>query len=587
MLSHLVVKNIALIRYLDLEFSSGLTMMTGETGAGKSIMIDALSLVLGARADTGLIRAGADRAEVQATFRLSSSHVARAWLRDKALDAPASSPHDGTTAEPLDEWLFLRRLLPVSGRSRAFINETQVPLATMAALGALLVEIHGQHDHHTLLAPSAHRAILDGFANHPDLLQDVQRCVATCRDLAAQRQAVRQRQTDAADRRAFLAFQLDEWQAAQIKPGELAALELQHTRMAHATRLAEAAHKAVQRLVEGHTPATSLVGQAAGELESVTSLDSSVAPLADAVRSLHYELDDLGARIHHYLDGLETDPAQLEALGERIHLIHGMARKYRIDAEQLPALAQQWQQEMDAMDSADEEEKRLDEAYDRAEKAYTQAAQRLTHAREAAIIRLNQAMEAPLRALHMANTRFSAVLQPKPRHSEPHPTGMEEVLFRVSPNPGEPLKPLHLIASGGEISRITLAIKTTLARVLSVSTLVFDEVDVGVGGRVAASIGAQLAQIAQERQVLAVTHLPQVAAWGQQHVKIEKNIHHAETLVSLTRLTEAMRTEELARMLAGDQITEPARRHARELLQLSMRHPKADSTQNRGKAMST
>ncbi|MBF0400565.1 MAG: DNA repair protein RecN [Magnetococcales bacterium] len=561
MLRQLTVENIALIPRMELEFNSKLTILTGETGAGKSIIIDALSLVLGARADTSLIRSGTERATVSARFRLPASHAAHRWLREKELSE---------TGEPVDdsaeEELFLRRVLSGNGRSRAFINETTVPLATLAELGTLLVEIHGQNDHQTLLDPNAHLAILDEFANHAPLLQAVKRCFEQWHAIVTEQKAIRQREADAADRHAFLSFQLNELEAAAIKPDEMAELEQQRSRLAHASRLAQAAQSALELLLENNLPATTLTGRAANELESVLDLDPSLEPIATTVRSLQYELDDVGERVRDYLEGLELDPSQLELLEDRLDLLRRLARKHRREVAQLPELMQQWQQEIHLLESAEEREKQLDQAHAQAKEAYLQAARQLGKSRQAAAARLGQAVETQLQALHMANARFLATTQT--RKGEPRSTGLEDVLFQVSPNPGEPLKPLHLIASGGELSRITLALKTTLAHLLPVSTLIFDEVDVGVGGRVASGIGAKMAHIALERQVLAVTHLPQVAAWGNHHLKVEKATQEEQTTVTVTALTPEARIEELARMLAGEEITTPARHHAQELLNL-------------------
>ncbi|MEO5363108.1 MAG: DNA repair protein RecN [Magnetococcus sp. DMHC-8] len=561
MLCQLIVENIALIPHMDLEFQPGLTILTGETGAGKSIIIDALSLVLGERADASLIRSGTERATVQACFRLPPSHSALAWLRDKALGTPGH-----TTCHQDGEELFLRRALAANGRNRAFINEIQVPLTTLAELGSLLVEIHGQHDHQRLLNPNTHLAILDEFANHPELLHAVRNHFEQWHTITTEQKKVRQQQADAADRHAFLAFQLRELAAADLQPGEWARLERQRSRLAHATRLAQAAQNALNLLLEHTNPAATLAGRAAGELESVTDLDPSLEPIAATVRSLQYELDDAGERVRDYLGGLDVDPAQLERLDDRMDLLRRLARKHRREVEQLPELAQEWQQEMEQLESAEEREKQLDQAHAAARDAYFQAARQLSLSRQAATARLGQAVETQLQTLHMSNARYEVSLQPS--RGEPRQTGMEDALFQVGPNPGEPLKPLHVIASGGELSRITLAIKTSLAHLLPVSTLIFDEVDSGVGGRVAASIGARMAHIAQERQVLAITHLPQVAAWGTRHLKVDKHTNHQQTSVTVTPLNNEERIEELARMLAGEQITMPAREHARELLQM-------------------
>lgn len=574
MLRQLIVENIALIPRMELEFNAGLTILTGETGAGKSILIDALSLVLGARADTTLIRSNTERATVSACFRLPPSHPALQWTRDKEMGEQNKIIDNNN-----EEELFLRRVLSTNGRSRAFINEIAVPLATLAELGALLVEIHGQNDHQILLDPNTHLAILDEFANHPDLLNAVKNHFEQWHAITTEQKTVRQKQTDAADRHAFLTFQLNELEAAEIKPDEMVELEQQRSRLAHATRLAQAAQNAMELLLESSYPATTMTGRAASELETVVELDPSLESIATTVRSLQYELDDVGERIRDYLDGLEVDPAQLELLEDRLDLLRRLARKHRREVAQLPELIQQWQEEIMQLDSAEEREKQLDQAYALAKEAYLKAAQYLGKSRQAATTRLSLAVENQLQELHMANARFLATVQT--RKNEPRHTGLEDALFQVSPNPGEPLKPLHLIASGGELSRITLALKTTLAHLLPVATLIFDEVDVGVGGRVASSIGAKMAHIALERQVLAVTHLPQVAAWGTHHLKVEKNTQADQTTVTVIPLTTEARIEELARMLAGEQITMPARQHAQELLNLCRFTDSSDTDQSR------
>ncbi|MBF0162836.1 MAG: DNA repair protein RecN [Magnetococcales bacterium] len=559
MLHHLIVENIALISRMELQFNQGLTVLTGETGAGKSIIIDALSLVLGARADTTLIRSGSERASVQACFRLPPTHAAHPWLQERALNT-----NNEPTLQPDEEELFIRRLLSQNGRSRAFINETQVPVATLAELGRLLVEIHGQQEHQTLLDPSTHLAILDAFAHHPDRVEAVKQAFEQWHSIAAEQKKVRQQQGDTADRQAFLAFQLRELEEAGLQPGEMLELEQQRSRLAHATRLVQAAQTALELLLESSHPAAALTGRAASALEAVSALDATLEPMAVTLRSLQYELDDVGERVRDYLQGLEVDPAQLERLEDRLDLLRRLARKHRREVEQLPELMQQWQQEMAQLENADAREQALERESAAALATYMQAAHHLGEARRATLPRLGRAVEGQLQDLHMAKARFQVTLQPG--KGEPRPNGLEEALFQISPNPGEPLKALHLIASGGELSRITLAMKTTLAHLLPISTLIFDEVDTGVGGRVAASIGAKMAHIAQSRQVLAVTHLPQVAAWGTHHLKVEKSTLHEQTTVTVTPLDLPLRIEELARMLAGEQITAPARQHAQALL---------------------
>ncbi|MBF0183422.1 MAG: DNA repair protein RecN [Magnetococcales bacterium] len=557
MLRQLIVENVALIVRLELTFQQGLTVLTGETGAGKSILIDALSLVLGERADSTLIRNGCDKATVQACFHLPVGHAVRGWLAEKAL-LSSSEEGDG------EEELFLRRVLPRNGRSRAFINEIPVPLATLAELAALLADIHGQHDHQRLLNPGTHLAILDAFAAHQELVETVRQAYEKWHAIVAEQKLLRQKQADAADRQAFVTFQLAELDAAEPKVGEMAELEQQRARLSHADRLAQAAQSALHLLREQNFSAASLTGRAASELENACAWDESLQPLATGLRSLHYELEDAAERVRDYWHGLELDPGELAQIEDRLDLLRRLARKHRREVDQLPALRQEWQEELQQLDSMEERENTLAQNHAAAREIYQQAAARLTVSRREAAGRLGQAIEDQLAELYMTQARFAVQLHSN--RQEPRASGLEEAQLQISPNPGEPLKPLHLIASGGELSRITLALKSSLAHLLPVSTLLFDEVDVGVGGRVASSIGARMAAIACSRQVLAVTHLPQVAAWGAHHLKVEKESDGQVTRVSVHTLSPEARLQELARMLAGEVVTDAAREHAKSLL---------------------
>ncbi len=551
MLQRLSIENIALIQRLDLEFTSGLTILSGETGAGKSILIDALALVLGARADSALIRTGAERATVTATFQPATEHPCRPWLQRQSLEE--NSPE-----------LILRRVLNRNGPSRAFINETQIPLSALSQLGDLLVEVHGQHDNQALLDPASHLAILDAFADHPELLATVTQHQEKWRRLRGELDALRQRARDAADRHAFLTFQLEELTGAGVTVGEMAELEGRRSRLAHATRLADGTREAWELLQESPRAAGAITGEATAILESIAELDPALLPIAESVRSLHYELEDAAQRCRHYMEGLETDPAQLETLEERLDLIRRLCRKHHREADQLPELEAQWRQEIDAIDHAGENERRLEENLRETLAAYEKAAKQLSVSRKKAAQRLTGAVEKQLGDLHMANTRFALTLKPRP--GDPSPRGSEEAAFEVSANPGEPLKPLKQVASGGELSRITLALRVVLADRMILSTLIFDEVDVGVGGRVAAGIGSKLARVARGRQVLAITHLPQVAAWGENHLKVTKATIDDRPRITIDQLDDGQRQEELARMLAGNRVTAAARRNARELL---------------------
>ena len=567
MLNNLTIKNIALIEQLDLELNSGLTILTGETGAGKSIVLDALSLVLGKRADSSLVRSGSDKAMVTACFQLPPEHPVSSWLADRDLESG-------------EDLLTIRRVIGIKTTSRAYINETAVPLATLSELGNQLVEIHGQHDQQILLNSTAHLSILDAFADHGMLLAQVEAQFGRWFGLNQELQNIQKMAHEAFERRDYLAFQLEELAQAGIMPGELAELQSRRARLAHANQLALAGQASVALLAaaenDRHPGAASLTSQAAGELEGVSDLDETLLPLAESLRSLHYELEDVVERVQHYLESLEINPVQLEEVEERLDLIHRLSRKHHREADELEQLACQWREEMAAIDSADERLAAIENELASAKAEYDKLAKKLTASRKNASKLLTVAVEKQLAALHMANTRLSISFTPKA--GPPIKNGMEEASFLVSTNPGTPAKPLKQIASGGELSRIMLAFKTVLADLMATTTLIFDEVDVGVGGRVATSIGEKLAQVARQRQVLAITHLPQVAAWGDRQLKVEKKSRQSTTQASIAPLNQTERIEELARMLAGDKITAPARQNAKELLKSAEVSKKNSST---------
>ncbi|MEO5370159.1 MAG: DNA repair protein RecN [Magnetococcus sp. DMHC-1] len=558
MLRQLRIENIALIEHLELTLHPGLTIITGETGAGKSILIDALGLTLGERADASLLRTGTEQGRVTAHFQLPDPpHPARQWLLEQELD--------------LGNDLFLRRTLGVGGRSRAYINDHPVSVTALATLAALLVDLHGQHDHQSLLRTETHLELLDAFGGHGATVAATASLYKEWHTIREQLEAIRRQAREAGDRRNFLQFQLGELESAGVVSGEMAELQQQRTRLAHATRLLQATRKADELLAESTQAAGDLVSRAATELENVQDLDPAITTMAATVRSIQYEIDAVVETIRHYQNGLAADPEQLALLDERVNLIRDLCRKHRCEADQLPDLVQTWRNELSAMDHREDTEENLTARLAQALHAYRNKATELTQLRQKAAEQLTREVENQLKDLYMARTRVAISL--RPLTGDPRPKGYEEVEFEVSANVGEPLKPLKQVASGGELSRIMLALKTVLADAVTVLTLVFDEVDVGVGGRVASRIGSKLAEVASGgRQLLAITHLPQVAAWGENHLKVEKSTLADRTRVQIQLLDEDNRVEELARMLAGDAITPPARHNARELLKTA-RHP--------------
>ncbi|MBF0131364.1 MAG: DNA repair protein RecN [Magnetococcales bacterium] len=551
MLSHLLVENIALIQRLELYLEPGLTILTGETGAGKSIIIDALSLALGSRAEQGLLRSGTDKGMVHAHFHLQDNHPIREWLQQKEIPW-------------LDDGLFLRRVLTDKGRSRAFINETPVPLALLTEAGNLVAEIHGQHDNQSLLNAPQQRHLLDTYAGHRNLLEEVAALYRSWRSTWDEKQRLLALTGDNGTQQDFLTFQIRELLEVAPKAGEMAVLEGQCQRLQHGAQLVQGITQALDAIQEAPGCATAMTHSAASGLEALTRMDPELAPLATAIRSLHYELEDCGVRLRHYLDALETEPELLETLQSRLDRIYRLCRKHQVEPDDLMDLTTRFQGDLDILEHAGERRDRLEKELTTLRRQYDIQTKLLKQSREKAAQNLMVEVESQLADLHMAKTRFA--IDVHPLTGDPKPEGMDEIHFMVSANPQEPLRPLKQVASGGELSRIMLAIKTVLTDNLPANTLVFDEVDVGIGGRVAASLGEKLATVATGRQVLTITHLPQVAAWGQAHLCIRKEIHQDKAHVSVEPLSHAQRVEELARMLAGNRITPAAREHAQDLL---------------------
>ncbi|MBF0146121.1 MAG: DNA repair protein RecN [Magnetococcales bacterium] len=551
MLSYLCVENIALIERLDLYLDRGLTILTGETGAGKSIIIDALSLALGCRAESGLLRSGTDKGMVSAHFHLPEAHPIRAWLAQREI-------------KWMEDGLFLRRVLTDKGRSRAFINEMPVPLAVLAEAGEMIAEIHGQHDNQSLLNGVQQRQLLDTYADQRQALDLLAQRYRQWREGWEEIQRLETLVGKAGGQRELLTFQIGELLEVAPQPGEMATLEGQGQRLQHGAQLVQGAARALEAILESPVCATAVTHEAASSLEALTRIDAELLPLATALRSLHYELEDCGVRLRHYLQGLETDPEQLEALKSRLDRIHRLSRKHHVESEGLLDLAERLQKDLDALEHVDERREQLFKQLELMRRHYDEQAVIIRQGRQQAAQALMSAVERQLADLHMAKTRFA--IQVLPLTGDPRPEGMDDIHFLVSANPQEPLRPLKQVASGGELSRIMLAIKTVLTDTLPANTLVFDEVDVGIGGRVAASLGEKLAKVALGRQVLTITHLPQVAAFGHAHLCIRKEIVDDKARVGVESLNHGQRVEELARMLAGNRVTAAAREHARDLL---------------------
>jgi DNA repair protein RecN (Recombination protein N) len=548
MLRQLAIHNVVLVERLELEFEPGLGVLTGETGAGKSILLDALGLALGSRADTALVRAGQEGAAVSAEIELSSDHPVHGLLRDQGIAIDAGEP------------LIIRRTLKSDGGSRAFVGAASVPAALLRDLGAQAVEIHGQHDDRGLLNPKGHRVLLDAFAR-----LDVEPVGTAWREVIRIEGELAAARADAATAerdREYL-----EHSCAEIE--SLAPEEGEETRLAEERAAIQAGVKAgesltgLDELLGGSDGALAQLRQAARRIERGAA-DHEL--LAEALASLDravIEAAEAEDRIGRAAEALAFDPARLEQVEARLFDIRGLARKHRVEPDALATLGGQMRGQLAEIEAGGERIAELDRQLLAARGAYGEAAASLSKQRSAAATKLDSAVAAELGPLKLDSARFRTAIAP----AEPGPAGTDRVEFEVSTNPGAPFGPLTRIASGGELSRFILALKVALAEAGTAATMIFDEVDRGVGGAVASAIGERLARLAQQSQVLVVTHSPQVAARASHHYRIEKSHGPDGTRTSVRKLDGAERREEIARMLSGTSITEEARAQAAKLLE--------------------
>jgi DNA repair protein RecN (Recombination protein N) len=556
MLNHIHIKNLAVVDALELEFRPGMTVLTGETGAGKSILIDALGLSLGDRTDNGMIRPGSERAEITASFDLSERPELAAWLREQAYD-------DGNEC-------ILRRVLVREGRSRSFINGSPAPLPLVQELGRQLVDIHGQHAHQTLLQRAMQRRLLDAYAGHQALVDQTGELHRQLKSARARLDALRAAAHDRAAKLELLRYQLSELEALKLDATELVQLDRDHARLSNAERLQEVCARLLQELYEDEYALHGRLERAAGELETLLASDPELGEIGVLLESAAIQVKEAAAGLRSHLDGLEQDPARLQRLEDRLGEIHDLARKYRVKPDQLPELQANLAQELDELENADEQLEQLDADQKRLRDHYLETARRLSDERRSQAKRLGAAVSEAMAGLGMPGGKLELELTPRDE-AEGAAHGLEDVEFLVSANPGQPLQPLAKVASGGELSRISLAIQVITANCGQVPTLIFDEVDVGIGGGVAEIVGQLLRRLGADRQVLCVTHLPQVAAQGHNHLLVTKRSRRNQTQTRITPLEPEARVEEIARMLGGLRITDQTKGYAREMVTQAQR----------------
>jgi DNA repair protein RecN (Recombination protein N) len=553
MLTHLHIRDLAIVESMELDIAAGLTVLTGETGAGKSIIVDALTLISGARAGADQIRAAADKAEIAATFDIRRAPAAlRELLETQAIEA--------------DDELLVRRIINRDGRSRALLNGQAVPVQLLRDLLGLLLEVHGQHEFQTLVKPATQRELLDGYGKLQPQTEQVRTAHRHWLGLLNRLLELESQLRDRESRLELLKFQVSELNALALKAGEVAELHSESTRLGNRSRLSEATQLAAQLLYEGEAnTAHAQLARAQTALRPLLSVDPALEPVMPLLDEASIRITEAARSLARYAEGLETDNARQATVEKRLAAAEEIARKHRVLITDLPAHHDALQSELATLETADQDLGALRKQQSDALGAYRSLAIELSKARNAVARTFGKELTARMQTLGMAGGRFEVEVSPH-ASNEPQPHGLDQVEFRVSANPGQPLRPLAKVASGGELARLSLAVQVACSG-NEQRCMVFDEVDAGIGGAVAEIVGKELHALGKQGQALCVTHLPQVAAQGHHHLRVLKMTDGKTTRTQLTELTGNERVNEIARMLGGTQITAKALEHAREMLQ--------------------
>ncbi|MCB5191600.1 DNA repair protein RecN [Methylobacillus arboreus] len=551
MLQTLSIRDFVIVDKLELDFESGFTVLTGETGAGKSILIDALSLVLGARGEGGITRVGCEKAEINAVFDIAALSGLQVWLRENEIDLDESQ-------------LLLRRVIYADGRSRAFINGSPATIQQLREIGEFLVDIYSQHAHHSLLKAASQRQVLDAYAGLQGLAEEVANAYQAWQLLYRKRVDAERNAEAYAVELAELRDQVRELAALAPSSDEWEPLQQEHVRLSHGASILAGGEECRELLSEGELAAVRQLSRVQHKLQELAVYDSGLQEALDTLDSAVIQLEETDRFLNRYLQRADLDPERLQEVEARIHALHATARKYRARPEELAVLLGSWQLRMQELESAhDNGQLQQDEAQARAE--YDALAQRLSAGREQAAESLSEKISTEMQRLSLSGGRFAVALNAQ----EPAASGNEQVEFLVAGHAGVAPRPLSKVASGGELSRISLAIRVVTAQQGDVPTMIFDEVDVGIGGGVAEVVGQLLKTLGHQRQVLVITHLPQVAAQGRQHLRVSKHLQDGQTLSRIDALSHEQRVDEVARMLGGVEITDTTLQHASEMLAAS------------------
>ncbi|MBD8708278.1 MULTISPECIES: DNA repair protein RecN [unclassified Pseudomonas] len=552
MLVHLSIHNYAIVEHLDLELDRGMSVITGETGAGKSIMLDALGLTLGDRADSGVVRPGADKADILATFDVSDIPEASAWLKERDLET------DGPC--------ILRRVITAEGRSRAYINGTPCPQGDLKALGELVIDIHSQHEHQSLLKTDTHRRLLDEYAGATDLARQVQLASQRWRQTRQELERLSNSGDEQRAKHQLLSYQLEELESLSLGENELERLEQEHTTLTNAESLLGICRQVVELCSESDSGnALNALTASLNRLSSVNNTPDALNEATNLLSSAQIQVEEAVGEINRFLDRFEADPARLQQIEERLDTIYTLARKHRVQPTEVAALHQKLLDEIETLNANDEAIERLEHEVGSYARHYQEKARELSDLRHRAAPELAHKVEHEIQRLGMPGGRFNIELRENV-DKELSPNGLEQVELLVSANPGQPLKALAKVASGGELSRISLAIQVITAQTSRVPTLVFDEVDVGIGGPTAEIVGQLLRRLGERGQVMTVTHLPQVAAQGHQHLFVHKVREADVTRTAVSKLSKNERVEEVARMLGGIDLTKESLAHAKKMV---------------------
>lgn len=552
MLISLQIRDFAIVDRIAVDFEPGMTVLTGETGAGKSILVDAVGLVLGERGGAQLVRDGAKRAEFSAEFDVTALPLARDWLEEQALDQ--------------DDDCLLRRVISADGRSRAFINGNAVTMQQLKSLGELLLDIHGQHFHQSLGRRSVQRDLLDHFGDLSDKRHATQASFDRWQTLQDRLDSLRTADADRASRLDLLEFQLRELDALDIKEDEFADLHAERQKLKHSGTLAGGVAAALHRLSEEDSAnAIGLLAEASRSIEGVVDFDEELLAVVELLENATIQLTEAVDALQRYSESIDMDPARRDWVEERLDAIQSIARKHRVGAEDLPVLTEKIRVELDELTHAEERGVELEQEVADSKAAYLKLAAELSRARKKAAKAFSASVTDAMSGLGMPGGVFSVSITALPDDAA-RPWGIDDIEFVISANPGQPVMPLSRVASGGELSRMSLAIQVIASDGSVIPTMVFDEVDSGVGGSVAEMVGHRLREVAANRQVLCVTHLPQVASLADQHFRISKVSDGKATRTGVAVLDREERIEELARMLGGVEITQKTIDHAAEML---------------------